>query len=304
MAAIPGTILAAKVTTGNTVNTFPVADTSEIRGGHHTVQTLADRDGISAERRAEGMTCYVSITQQEFRLVGGTLNGNWTEVTSFDPTTNNVAVTALTTAWNGTTGVSQVNHIATSGTSGANAAFALAVQGTLLNSFVLAWLGTTLGLAGTGTHTIYLAQIPNSNRADLAVQIQNGLICAFGDSAYGIETFEHYADGPTGGLGELGLMSHWYGTASINGPVSDPLNSPLSFVATDTLVAYTTYGTVYGPVLAPGTLNSGTYWSAAWTAGTVALHKAEDSLIAYADGSVTPGYIDAGAGWSSTGAIL
>jgi hypothetical protein len=80
MATIPGTIVSAKVTTGDTANTYPVADQSEIRGGNHSVETLTDRDNIPAERRMEGMTCWVGSEGKEYRLVNGTNNGDWLEV--------------------------------------------------------------------------------------------------------------------------------------------------------------------------------------------------------------------------------
>ena len=82
MAQIPGTVVSAKVTTGDTANTFPVADQSEIRGGHHSVTTLVDRDNIPFERRIEGMTCWVSASGLGYRLVNGTQNTDWVEVES------------------------------------------------------------------------------------------------------------------------------------------------------------------------------------------------------------------------------
>lgn len=80
MALIPGTVVAAKVTTGDTANTYPVADQSEIRGGNHSVQALADRDIIPNERRVEGMTCWVINDGKAYRLVNGTTNSDWIEV--------------------------------------------------------------------------------------------------------------------------------------------------------------------------------------------------------------------------------
>lgn len=80
MALIPGTVVAAKVTTGDTANTYPVADQSEIRGGNHSVQALADRDLIPSERRVEGMTCWVIDDGKTYRLVNGTTNSDWLEV--------------------------------------------------------------------------------------------------------------------------------------------------------------------------------------------------------------------------------
>lgn len=77
MSAIPGTIIAAKVTTGDTANTFPTMDQNEGQGGHHSVATLVDRDAITTERRVEGMTCYVAATITTYQLQGGIANVNW-----------------------------------------------------------------------------------------------------------------------------------------------------------------------------------------------------------------------------------
>ena len=130
MGQILGTVIAAQVTTGNTANTFSIGDTNEMQGGHHSVQTIGDRDAITTERRTEGMTCYVVLTQQVFRLVGGTDNSNWAEIVAADPLARVIAMDALTTAWWGTNGVSQTMAIAVSGTAGANQAYELATQGT------------------------------------------------------------------------------------------------------------------------------------------------------------------------------
>ena len=81
MAQILGTVISAQITTGDTANTFSIGNTSEMQGGHHSVATLTDRDNISDERRLEGMTCYVTAIQKEYRLVGGTNNADWQEVT-------------------------------------------------------------------------------------------------------------------------------------------------------------------------------------------------------------------------------
>jgi hypothetical protein len=43
------------------------------------------RDAITAERRAEGMTCWVIDEQKLYRLVGGTTNANWQAVSNTSP---------------------------------------------------------------------------------------------------------------------------------------------------------------------------------------------------------------------------
>jgi hypothetical protein len=77
MSAILGTTVAAKVTTGDTVSTYPVADQSEIKGGHHSVADITARDAIPAERREDGMTCHVAAEKHTYELSGGITNSDW-----------------------------------------------------------------------------------------------------------------------------------------------------------------------------------------------------------------------------------
>jgi len=67
--AIPGTVVGAKVTTGNTASTFPVADTSELHGGFMQLSSLAERNTIPAERRKNYML--VDVDGQLFQLYSG-----------------------------------------------------------------------------------------------------------------------------------------------------------------------------------------------------------------------------------------
>jgi hypothetical protein len=85
MAQIPGTVVAAQVTTGDTSATYSIGDTNEMQGGHHQVADLAARDLISTDRRSEGMLCWVISEQQAFRLIGGIDNADW-QPESTDPT--------------------------------------------------------------------------------------------------------------------------------------------------------------------------------------------------------------------------
>lgn len=77
MPAIPGTIVAAPITTGHTDNTFPIGDSNEMLGGHHAVANVIARNAITTLRRIEGMTCWVVDQQKLYRLVGGIDNSNW-----------------------------------------------------------------------------------------------------------------------------------------------------------------------------------------------------------------------------------
>lgn len=74
---IPGTVVAAAMTTGDFANQFATAFTFEIQGTEKQVPDLAGRDAISADRRTEGMMCYVTGETNVYALVGGTNNANW-----------------------------------------------------------------------------------------------------------------------------------------------------------------------------------------------------------------------------------
>ena len=53
--SIPGTVVAAKITTGNQANTnFGIGDTAEMTGTPKQVADLTSRDSIPAARRTEG----------------------------------------------------------------------------------------------------------------------------------------------------------------------------------------------------------------------------------------------------------
>ena len=226
----------------------------------------------------------------------------------------NLALAAYLIAINGTNGVAQVYpvaasgtaganaayFIATSGTSGANSAYSLAQLGTNLAGYILTQLGTTLGLAGQGTASLYVAQLPNA-RADMRLIIQNGIITGFGTSLFSIENFSNYNPGTIGyGLGEMAAMSAWFGTAAINGWTT-PVNSNMAFIATDTMQAYTP-----GTVFSTGTLLAGTYWTTAWSAGSISINLTNDDFTAsaYPNGTVTTGVMSGGIGWLATGAFI
>lgn len=79
MAQIQGTVIAAQITTGDTLNTFPVADVNELQGGLMSVADLTARDAIPSTRRKVGMEVFVSADGLTYQLYGGTANINWRE---------------------------------------------------------------------------------------------------------------------------------------------------------------------------------------------------------------------------------
>jgi hypothetical protein len=82
MASIPGTVVAAKITTGDTVNTYAIGDCNEMQGTVHSVADNTARDAITTARRREGMYCYVISSETTYQLVGGVDNTDWVEVSS------------------------------------------------------------------------------------------------------------------------------------------------------------------------------------------------------------------------------
>lgn len=70
MTAIAGTVLAAKVTSGDTTTTFPVADSIEIKGGVKCVADSTARSAIPAARLEEGCLCYQQDTDIYYRWDG------------------------------------------------------------------------------------------------------------------------------------------------------------------------------------------------------------------------------------------
>lgn len=76
-ASIPGTIVGAKVTTGDTTATFPAVDQREIRGGLVQWQTTTQCRAIPVQRRYTGLMCYAAATDSWRYLKNGTANTNW-----------------------------------------------------------------------------------------------------------------------------------------------------------------------------------------------------------------------------------
>ena len=77
MAALQGTILASKIVPTDSLDTYATHDDKYGRGGHRSVDTLEERDNITAPRRKEGMTVYVKENKTKYILEGGVDNANW-----------------------------------------------------------------------------------------------------------------------------------------------------------------------------------------------------------------------------------
>ncbi len=82
MAAIPGTILAAKISPGDTVATFPTHEDIYGKGGLMTVNTITDLENIYTDRQKVGMIVYVVSTSKYYNI---TVVGNPPTYQEFDP---------------------------------------------------------------------------------------------------------------------------------------------------------------------------------------------------------------------------
>jgi hypothetical protein len=74
----PGDVF-VPATIGGLGDVFPLHRASDFLGGHRTVDTITNRDAISAAHRDEGMTVWVCDVQKQYRLVGGITNADWVE---------------------------------------------------------------------------------------------------------------------------------------------------------------------------------------------------------------------------------
>ncbi len=76
--SITGTVpLTGKIAPTSELDTYPVTDPQFGLGGLRSVGTTSQRDGISQDRREEGMMVYVQNEDSYYALVGGTSNSDW-----------------------------------------------------------------------------------------------------------------------------------------------------------------------------------------------------------------------------------
>lgn len=68
MAAIPGTILAAKISPGDTASTFPTHEDIYGKGGLITVEAITDLEAIYTDRQKLGMLVYVEDTTSYYTV--------------------------------------------------------------------------------------------------------------------------------------------------------------------------------------------------------------------------------------------
>jgi hypothetical protein len=71
MADRTGFIVPFTVVTSSTVDQYPVALANDIKGGLHSADTPSDRDMIFADRKQDGMLCYVRSEKKTYQLIEG-----------------------------------------------------------------------------------------------------------------------------------------------------------------------------------------------------------------------------------------
>ena len=99
MALIPGSVrVGGFIATTDDTDTYAVTDDTYGRGGYRPVANSTARDAITTDRRKIGMLVYCIDTGYFWTLVGGTGNGNWSQV-QFGVQINDSASTSTTVTW-------------------------------------------------------------------------------------------------------------------------------------------------------------------------------------------------------------
>lgn len=96
MAKLKGTTLASGIVPTDSLDTYATHSAEYGKGGHRSVDTLADRDNISTDRREEGMSVYVKATKSTYILEDGLTNEFWKIDTSSESTGGVVEFESLT----------------------------------------------------------------------------------------------------------------------------------------------------------------------------------------------------------------
>lgn len=91
-----GTLVISPIRPQSPSDKIPVALNEEVKGGFHHVTTILERDAIYAERRSEGMWCYVMENNTIYTLRGGIGNINWV---SYKPTPTSFKQTTPSAKW-------------------------------------------------------------------------------------------------------------------------------------------------------------------------------------------------------------
>ena len=76
---IPGTNVSAPIAPYSTLDVFPTHDAKYGKGGFRSVQTIADRDDITDDRKEAGMFVYVVENEKIYVLENNNDNWIWVE---------------------------------------------------------------------------------------------------------------------------------------------------------------------------------------------------------------------------------
>lgn len=101
-----GTLINSTIRPQHSGDTFATVYSNEVKGGHHQVNSIIDRNSIPMDRRMEGMFCSVvsGSTSETYQLIGGIDNTDWVEfITTSGSTTSKLStnlrnLTALSTS--------------------------------------------------------------------------------------------------------------------------------------------------------------------------------------------------------------
>lgn len=88
MAQIPGSVrVTGFIAPSDSQDVYASHDSFYGKGGFREVETLLERDAITAERRRQGMLCFVKDTKKIYQLLNGIENVDWEElaISGFEP---------------------------------------------------------------------------------------------------------------------------------------------------------------------------------------------------------------------------
>jgi len=155
---------------GNTLtplagSSYPIVLSNDVLGGLHQVETITDRNAITALRRKQGMLCAVTATGKTYQLIAGIENSNWVE---FGGGASSSALSSLTAAA-ATATLDNTNWAQTWNWNTATTQSAFTINANTLTS------GTALRIASTGSGILTSGSLLNVSGQVAAGTETNGL---------------------------------------------------------------------------------------------------------------------------------
>jgi hypothetical protein len=115
MANNQGTLIISPIRPYSSGDTYATAFSSEIKGGHHSVSGITERDNIPEFRREIGMLCTTYTTNTTYQLQNGTGNTDWVVFSSGGGGSVS-GITISETGGETLTGITQINFVNYNGT--------------------------------------------------------------------------------------------------------------------------------------------------------------------------------------------